>query len=205
MKKATGPFHKDSYFYRRSDPPWAIRLYRKNTWDKGDLLSNTLKKIIDDEDFSEWAYISLGMCFGLLKEGKRWPDPFSQDIDCKTIACFYWQKIKFQALKLAERLKADKIANSIHCKFGLQKNPSRDPWTYAMVAAYKMNRFEYFTLRPQRRLWRPGFWAWMNYLESGGDPKWKRRYYFWKRFTHSKKDYVPRQQRYREMVFNSVL
>ena len=213
MKKATGPFYKDGFFYRRSDPPWAIRLYRENTWDKGDLLSNTLKEIVDTEDCSEWAHDSLAACFALMVEGKRWPDRMNQGIDCGGFICFYWQKFKFQILKWAERLyrsadSADswkyktgrKIAYSIHCKFGPQANPTRDPWTYGMVAAHMMDSPVFFVFRPQRRLWRPGFWSWMDYLESGGDVKYKMRYYFWRLFSCSKKDYVLRQQGYRERL-----
>ena len=42
--------------------------------DAGDLVYNTMSRIIDMQDKSEWAEFSLLECMDLLIVGKRWPD-----------------------------------------------------------------------------------------------------------------------------------
>jgi len=179
----TGPFHKDGYFYRRPDPDWAIKLRGEDTKDKGDLIFNTLKKIVDDGDTSEWAYCSLLNSFDLLMQGKRWPDRMNQDCDAKT-------KIGWRIDQLLIWL----YLKRKH-KFRHQKSITRDPWIMAYVCAYKLNRFQFFDIKPQWWLYRPGVWAWMKYLRKQ-DRRHLEWYFFWLTFSTSKKEYVQRLHEY---------
>ena len=66
----------------------------KHTWEKqgylwikidnghrtyGDIIFNTMSKIVEDNDTSEWALYSWFECAGLLLQDKRWPDEFKKD------------------------------------------------------------------------------------------------------------------------------
>ena len=174
-------YYKDGFFYRHKDPAWAIRMYGYDTGNKGDLIFETLKKIIDDEDRSEWAYLSLMSCKMLLLDGKRWPDVMNHESDCKGIPCMWWQKIKVKLIKIKT------------CRFGPQKNITRDPWIMFFVASFLMNRFVNFELKPQWRLWRPNVWRWMKYLRTQ-DRRYKERYL--KHLRPNKREYVERLHYY---------
>ena len=177
-------WYKDGYFWRHNDPPWAVEVRGEDSRSKGDVIFNTLKRIIDLEDRSDWAYLSLMSCRGLLIEGKRWPDAFNQEGDCKGWICFYIQKIR-KALKFKT------------WRHGHQKCMSRDPWIMFFVASYKMNRFDNFDLKPQWWIWRPNVWRWMRYLRTG-DPRYKRRYL--KYLVPNKRIYVKRLHEYISMT-----
>ena len=176
---------KDGFFWRHHDPPWAIRLRGVDSKSKGDVIFNTLKKIIDDEDRSEWAYLSLMSCKLLLLDGKRWPDVMNQEGDCKTIPCLWWQKLRINLFKMKT------------CRHGPQKDLTRDPWIMFYVASFKMNRFVNFELTPQRRLWRPNVWRWIKYLRTG-ERRYKERYLRYLR--PNKREYVTRLHEYIAMT-----
>jgi len=171
---------KDGYFYRHNDPSWALRVRGADSKSKGDLIFNTLKKIIDDEDRSEWAYLSLMSCKMLLLDGKRWPDTMNQEGDCRGWICFFAQKIR-EMLKFKA------------WRHGHQKCMSRDPWIMFFVASFLMNRFVNFELKPQWRLYRPNVWRWMKYLRTQ-DRRYKERYL--KHLRPNKREYVQRLHYY---------
>ena len=50
--------------------------------DAGDLIYNTLSRILDQDDNSDWAWESFESCGQLLKQGKRWPNSMN-DIPTK--------------------------------------------------------------------------------------------------------------------------
>ena len=176
----------DGLFWRHPDREWDAKVRGADSRSKGDVIFNTLKRHIDLEDRSTWAYLSLVACADLLMEGKRWPDFMIQEDDCKGWGCFYVQKIKFQIIKWFK-------ADSIHIKHGHQKCMSRDPWIMFFVACYKMNRFQFFDLKPQWWLYTPNVWRWMRYLRTG-DPRYKKRYL---RFLRpNKREYVQRLHYY---------
>jgi len=58
----------------------------------GDLIFNTMSRIIDMGDESEWAYSSLHECADLLIAHKRWPDRFNDPNDAKNLIVYKWNK-----------------------------------------------------------------------------------------------------------------
>lgn len=66
-------WYKDGYYWRHP-----------GSGDAGDLIYNTMSRIIDMDDKSEWAYTSLLDCINLLNEGKRWPDRLTQTDTART-------------------------------------------------------------------------------------------------------------------------
>ena len=63
---------KDGFFWRHP-----------SSGDAGDLIFNTLARIIDMNDKSEWAKCSLLECMDLLLVDKRWPDRLNQENTAK--------------------------------------------------------------------------------------------------------------------------
>lgn len=198
-------WYPDGLFWRHHDPEWAIKLRGADSQSKGDVIFNTLKRIIDQEDFSRWAYNSFEECGSLLIQGKRWPDRMNQHDDCKGWICFYWQKIKFFVYKQAEKVykrsgnkTAKRVMNAIHCKHGHQKNVTRDGWTMLFVAASKMNRAQFFHIKVRPgRLWRPNWMRWIKYLRTGD---WEYRERYLKYLRPSNKEYVQRLHYYINMT-----
>jgi len=60
---------KEGYFWRRKDP-WL-------TSGIGDIIFNTMTKIVIDNDTSDWAFEAFFSCSRLLAAGKRWPDEYN--------------------------------------------------------------------------------------------------------------------------------
>ena len=59
-------WYKDGFYWRHPD-----------SGDAGDLIFNTLSRIIDMDDDSDWAWEAFCECGMLLEQGKRWPDRFN--------------------------------------------------------------------------------------------------------------------------------
>jgi hypothetical protein len=71
---------KQGYLYVReldpnnTDQAWAIQRYGFFSEGMGDMIYATLRKILEDEDDSDWAMEAFLYCVELLQEKKRWPD-----------------------------------------------------------------------------------------------------------------------------------
>ena len=65
---------KEGYFYRGPQKEWEFDLYGFYPRGLGDLIYNTMRKIIETDDRSGWAYTSLCYCGDLLDQRMRWPD-----------------------------------------------------------------------------------------------------------------------------------
>ena len=100
----------------------------------GDLIYNTLRKIIETNDKSEWAYKAFEACSELLIQGKRWPDYMNQqDVEGKE-------------------------------KFRSQMSMTRDPWIAFYACAIHLDRKQFIELKPQWWLYSPKTWAWRRAL-----------------------------------------
>jgi len=62
-------------------PPWSIYQYQQDCLEKWDIIYITCRKIIDDNDKSEWAYAAFEIMAGLLSEGARWPAMLDHELD----------------------------------------------------------------------------------------------------------------------------
>ena len=65
---------KEGNWYRGPERDWEKNLYGFYPKGIGDLIYNNLRKIIETEDKSNWAYKVFDQCTVLLINGKRWPD-----------------------------------------------------------------------------------------------------------------------------------
>lgn len=69
-------WYKYGYFWRRGDGDDDQSPLDRGDG-TGDLIFNTLSKIVEDEDTSKWAFYSWLSCAGLLMDRKRWPNEFN--------------------------------------------------------------------------------------------------------------------------------
>lgn len=67
-------FYKEGYFYRGPEKEWEFDEYGFYPRGLGDLIYNTLRKIIETNDKNKWAHWALVASGDLLIQGKRWPD-----------------------------------------------------------------------------------------------------------------------------------
>ena len=73
-------FTKEGYFYRGIKKLWELFKYGFYPCGMGDLIYNTLRKIIETNDKSEWAHRALDECAVLLYLDKRWPDYMNEEV-----------------------------------------------------------------------------------------------------------------------------
>lgn len=146
---------KDKYFWRKPLEPWQITNYNLDPdvehFTKGDLISNTCRRIRELKDQSKWAGNSLFVCWGLLYARKRWPDIFNEAIDAKTIIGWRWSQ-------LLQRTGINKTV-----KYRPQHHQTRDGYIYYLSA--HMVYYNYCDdLTIPWYLYRPHVWAWKKYL-----------------------------------------
>ena len=135
---------------------------------KGDLLFNTLDKIEEDNDTSEWAKISLIMCAGLLKDRKRWPDTMNRANDAKTRIGWRWSQ-------LCRRLNIRKTE-----KYRSQNSLTKDPFYPFYYLCIKFGRRDLIEqVKIPLRLYRPEIWRWRRRLikDNSKDYVKRLRYY----------------------------
>lgn len=103
-------YKKNGYWRRKNDDG------RDGT---GDLIFNTMTKIIDDKDTSDFALIALYQCYYLLKEGIRWPNDLN--LEGQAPNWWIWYVYKFLGIK--------------KYKYRCQRDMTRDPYI-AFFACY---------------------------------------------------------------------
>jgi hypothetical protein len=198
-------WYKDGYFYRAQSPKWELDVYGFTPNGKGDLISNTMAKIIDDQDRSEWAYDSFLMCFDLLRAGIRWPDRMNSSKDAPNRIVWYLKK-RFWKLGVRDEGKKPypqwylkllkKIGRPDYCPYRPQTSMTRDPWilTYACDSQWDYISFiEYF--KPPWWLYRPEVWAWRRALLG----KWNL-YKLWRWMTPPRRNFVISLQKYMDQA-----
>ena len=129
-------FYKFGYFYRSKSPEWEINLYGFAVNGRGDLIYNTLRKIIETNDKSDWAYSAFQECADLLAYGKRWPDALNPPIIPGK--------------------------QSYRSQFSM----TRDPWIAFYACAIHLNRKQFIKAKPPHKLYSPEVWAWRRALLS---------------------------------------
>ena len=133
--------------------PWQVELYGFDGWAKGDCIANTMRKIIQDKDKSEWAYEALLKCWGLLAAGRRWPTILDHENDAKNQIDRYWSKLWHR------------LGKRKHEKHRPAGSLTRDPYIYVFTCAVFLDRIQLIEqLRIKWWLYRPGVFAWRRYL-----------------------------------------
>ena len=96
----------------------------------GDLIFNTMARIIDMEDTSDWAHASFDECKQLLSEDKRWPDRLTQEDTAKSMLQYRWVRFLY-------RLNLRKLRYSRP-----QDGMTRDPYVATITCALHLGRPE---------------------------------------------------------------
>lgn len=109
-------WYKYKFFWRRGDNDGDNSPHDR---DDGtcDLIFNTLTKIVEDYDFSDWARHSFIECAFLLSNRKRWPDEFN--IGNEAPKRWIWYLYKFLGIKKYGYRSQDDITRDPHIAFGV--------------------------------------------------------------------------------------
>jgi len=171
--------YKEDGWYRDIDHNWILEKYGFQSKGRGDLIYNNLRKIIETNDKSKWAYNVFDKCTVLLIQGKRWPDSM-------------------------EPPKVDKKYD----KFRAQNNMSRDPWVMYYAACIYLDKREFINLKPPkiargRLMYRPNLWELRKALLGK-----KNKYVFWRSVNDAinalspKKEFVEILEKYRNWSYD---
>jgi hypothetical protein len=136
----------------------------------GDLISNNLRRIVDENDKSREAFEIFHDCSMLLVTGRRWPDHMNVKRQCTTKLGTLYYKIKQRVAKYF------KDTSTWKWKRRMQKELTRDPWTRYWAACAHFEKWESVKPRPELRLWRPAFWSLYRALNGK-----KNNYLFWRK------------------------
>ncbi len=182
-----GSWYKDSCYWRNKSLDWEVANYGEPVNGKGDLISNTMMRIIEQGDKSSWAYNSLMYCQNLLRNRKRWPDRMNQNIDAKSSIQWRWSK-------QMQKLEVNKTV-----KYRPQHHMTRDGFIYTICCAVHLDRIDIIKkVRIPWYLYRPSVFAWRRYLIKPN--KWSEFWYKLGIKIPAKRDYV---KRLNEFMFNA--
>lgn len=129
-------FKHECGLYVAHAPQWSINIYGFDSLEKCDQIYITCRKIIDDNDKSEWAYEALEIMADLLRQRKRWPDALNHIHDSGN----------FIEAKLTGRYRS-------------QHNMTRDPYILFYALCVHLDRRQFIEAVPipwwlySRRTW----------------------------------------------------
>lgn len=185
-------FYQELGLYIHSTHDWQWKKFRQLTMGKGDIIYNSLRRIIDDKDTSDWAFRALWICKELLLDGKRWPDWMNHERDAKNRIGWWWSRLLYNLYLIN------------HQKYRPQTSMTRDPWCYFYTASVILERKRFVEIVPiPWWLWRQPVWAWRRYLIEPTERN-KRRWLFWESLNCPKKEYAKRMVEYRAMAAKKI-
>ena len=171
---------------------WQIARYGYDVMSKWDCISNTMRKIIDEEDRSEWAYEALRICRDILIWRYRWPLALVCEEDVNT-RLFKWSN---KLLWYLSHKKTEygwiwrKIVFVGFMSYGPRNQMTRDPYDYFFTACVEMDRKEWIEeVTIPWYLYRRKTWRWRRFLITG---------------KGYKKDYVIKLDYYRAMAAMNI-
>ena len=182
--------------YVRDGEPWQIQKYGHNHLSKGDIIYNTMRKIVDDDDRSVWAVNALKITRDLLKQGKRWPDSLRHYYDARNFIGWKWSVFVCWQEKLL--LGGDWIVVE---EYRPQGNITRDPYIYFFMACVTLDKKHMiYNVNIPWYLFSPATWGWVYYLKTG------RGLSLYEIFEKpvNKRDYVKRLEHYRRMAVEKI-
>ena len=145
---------------------WYLKHYKHESYGKGDIIYQTLRKIIEDNDKSEWAYQAFEICAGLLFERRRWPVELDNDNDAHNWLVYRWSYLKFKVKYKCKMKKHGPVPwPRLYRPHG---NVTRDPYIYLYACAVHLNRLQFIevvTIPP--RLYSRRTWLWREVLIQG--------------------------------------
>jgi hypothetical protein len=185
-------WYKEGNFWRKASPQWEIDDYGEAINSKGDLISNTMMKIVADGDKTDWAYAALNDCMILLKDGRRWPSRMDQD--CDALTRLEWRQSQWMYRR----------GRTEHVRYRPQQNMTRDPYVFFYVACVYLGLPELIEeVMIPWYLYRPGVWAWRKCLIK--ESRINEMIYKINYSIPAKKDYVQRMKDYKRFAYEKVL
>jgi len=85
-------WYKWGYFWRRGDADEDEGPLDRGDG-TGDVIFNTLTKIVVDQDTSTWAYTAFFSCVYLLENRKRWPDEMNTGYEARNMVGYWIRKV----------------------------------------------------------------------------------------------------------------
>lgn len=149
--------HKEGAFYRGIPKEWEMELYGFYPRGLGDLIYNTLRKILEDNDLSAWALDSYEVCEKLLEHGLRWPTNLTYELSDRIAR----NRIDWEWSKLLYKLGVQKTVKYRH-----QRSMTRDPWILYYCCTIHFNKPIQLCRFPQWWLYRPKIWEWIKALQG---------------------------------------
>lgn len=192
LKKEQELYKHECGLYAQRAPDWAQAEFYQDSLEKGDIITNTCRKIINDNDHSDWAFDAMCICAELLMERKRWPDMLSSFLDATNVFQYELSRWRYKMGLTPSRL------------YRTQTYITRDPLWYYYSLCVHLNRIQFIEIveppvfSEWRMVYRPILWAWRRALISG-----KRSWLYElleKDLTHPK-DYVNKLRHYRQQAY----
>lgn len=151
-------YFKDGYYWRKQSPGWELDNYGDVPNGKGDLISNTMMRIMFDDDNSEWAYNALATCKHLLIFRVRWPKWMNQEMDAKNWIDWKWSQLWFKGGLFTDET----------VKYRPQGNMTRDPYTYFYACCVHLDKLDYIkSVTIPFHLYKTTVWVWRYHLITG--------------------------------------
>jgi len=147
--------------YVEDAKPWQLEQFRQDGKAKGDIIYNTCRKIIDDDDRlavikTPWYYNALSICADLLLRRVRWPDEFNHPNDAKNIFQYWISKWRYDCGLSSWRLMRP------------QTNMTRDPFIYFYALCVHLDRLQFIeVVTIPLHLFRLKTWLWRKALITG--------------------------------------
>jgi len=143
ISRMMSDWYKDEYFWRHP-----------GSGDAGDLIYNTMARVIDMGDRSNWAHESYYRCKKLLEQGKRWPNYLSLASTAPNFLVWWFCKGYTRP----------------------QCFMTRDPYVAVIACAFHLGRGEeVVSITIPWYCYSRETWRWRRRLIEDNRPAWRRR------------------------------
>ena len=138
----------------------------------GDVQYNTMSRIIDMEDQSDWAHDSLDECIELLSQRKRWPERMNQENTAKN-----WIQWKWSKWGLGKKIYSRPRGAM-----------TRDPYVAVITCALHLGRPEEIqNIKIPWYCYSRETWKWKRELERDNLPFWRQRVRYYRALSKTLK------------------
>ena len=146
-------WYKDDFLWMHKSQDWEFVEYGFYPNGIGDCVFNTMLRVFEQKDISDWAHHALIECACLLWEGKRWPDKYNNEFMAKNRIDEYWSK-------LLHKLNIRKFH-----KYRPQKSITRDPFYPFYLCCIMFDRMNLIEdVKIPWYLYSPEIWRWRKRL-----------------------------------------
>ncbi|MCK4500708.1 hypothetical protein KAU11_09420 [Candidatus Babeliales bacterium] len=141
---------------------WTQGHFKHECYEKGDIIYITCRKIIHDNDRSEWAYKALEQMYLLLRLRWRWPKELDDDNDAKSNIIYHLDYLRWKIWYLFNKPKPG------HRLYRPRTNMTRDGFIMMITLAVFLDEWKYVKwVAIPFHLYSRTTWRWHRYLKSG--------------------------------------